>query len=89
MIPSQLFESLNQQLSQLLGQDAQQSQQELRNGINLILQRAFDRLDLVTREEFDAQAEVLARTRALVDQLQQQVAELEGVTESSSSKGSQ
>jgi len=35
------------------------------------------RLDLVTREEFDVQTQVLARTRAMVDELERRVAELE------------
>ena len=37
----------------------------------------FSKLDLVTREEFDTQANVLARTRQLVDQLTARLDELE------------
>jgi BMFP domain-containing protein YqiC len=37
----------------------------------------FSRLDLVTREEFDVQREVLARTRQKIAQLEAKVAELE------------
>jgi ubiquinone biosynthesis accessory factor UbiK len=37
----------------------------------------FERLDLVTREEFDVQQAVLARTRARLEQLERQVATLE------------
>ena len=37
----------------------------------------FAKLDLVTREEFDVQREVLARTRAKLDALEARVAELE------------
>ena len=37
----------------------------------------FARLDLVTREEFDVQTKVLARSRAKIEQLEQQVAALE------------
>lgn len=46
-----------------------------------VLQSAFSRLDLVTREEFDVQTEVLARTRAKVEALEAQVAELEKTCE--------
>jgi BMFP domain-containing protein YqiC len=42
-----------------------------------VLQSTFAKLDLVTREEFDVQASVLARTRAKVEALEKQVAELE------------
>lgn len=38
---------------------------------------AFDKLDLVTREEFDAQQAVLARTREKLDALETEVAQLE------------
>lgn len=77
MIPPQLLENLNEQFNKLLGQAPQQTQHELRHSINLILQSAFARLDLVTREEFDSQAEVLNRTRQLVDELEQRLNELE------------
>lgn len=78
MISAKLFEGLTDQLSQLLGEVPQQTQQEVRNSVALIVQNALSRLELVTREEFDAQSDVLARTRALVEQLEQRLAELEG-----------
>lgn len=37
----------------------------------------FERMDLVSREEFDIQREVLARTRAKLETLEAKVAELE------------
>ena len=43
------------------------------------LVQGLRRLDLVTREEFDVQSQVLARTRAKVDTLEHTVAELEAV----------
>ena len=47
--------------------------------IHLALQAALGRLDLVTREEFDAQAAVLARTRHKLEELERKLAELEEV----------
>lgn len=41
------------------------------------LQSGFTKMDLVTREEFDVQTEVLARTRAKVENLEKQLAALE------------
>lgn len=41
------------------------------------LQSGFTKMDLVTREEFDVQTEVLARTRAKVESLEKQLAALE------------
>lgn len=45
--------------------------------INIALQAVLTRLDLVTREEFDAQAAVLQRTRQKLEQLEQQLSALE------------
>lgn len=45
--------------------------------LHLALQAALARLDLVTREEFDAQAAVLARTRQKLEELEQKLAQLE------------
>jgi BMFP domain-containing protein YqiC len=42
-----------------------------------VLQSSFARLDLVTREEFDAQAAVLGRTREKVEQLERTLSEIE------------
>ncbi len=77
MIAPKLLEGLNEQLVQLLGEGPQKTREELKKGADQILQSAFSRLDLVTREEFDTQREVLLRTRSLVDALEQRVAELE------------
>jgi ubiquinone biosynthesis accessory factor UbiK len=42
-----------------------------------LLSQGFAKLDLVTREEFDIQAQLLARTRQKVDELEMRVAALE------------
>jgi BMFP domain-containing protein YqiC len=41
------------------------------------MSQGFTKLDLLTREEFDVQTEVLARTRAKLELLEARVAELE------------
>ena len=52
-------------------------QQEFEKNVRAGLQNTFSKLDLVTREEFDAQAKVLARTRAQVEALSERVSALE------------
>lgn len=42
-----------------------------------VLQHAFQKLDLVTREEFDLQTKVLQRTRKKLDEMEALVKELE------------
>jgi ubiquinone biosynthesis accessory factor UbiK len=50
---------------------------DLRANFRDILAQGLRHLELVTREEFDVQAQVLARTRARVEELEKRVAELE------------
>lgn len=45
--------------------------------LHIALQAALARLDLVTREEFDAQTAVLLRTRQKLETLEQQLTRLE------------
>jgi BMFP domain-containing protein YqiC len=52
-------------------------QQKLRTAA----QAAFDKLELVTRDEFDAQQAVLKRSREKLEQLEQQLARLEAQLE--------
>jgi len=50
---------------------------DLEANLRAMLQQGFAKLDLLTREEFELQAEVLARTRAKLEVLEKRVAELE------------
>ncbi len=54
----------------------EKSRDELHRSIMLVVQNTLSKLDLVTREEFDAQAIVLQKTRAKVEALEKQLAEL-------------
>ena len=42
-----------------------------------LIKSTLNKLNLVTREEFDVQARVLAKTRAKLEELEKQLAELE------------
>ena len=54
--------------------------QEVEKNLRAALTAALAKLNLVTREELDVQTEVLARTRARLEALEKQVAELERLT---------
>lgn len=54
-----------------------EAQKDLEKNFHAILQNVFSSLDLVTREEFDAQANVLSKTRHKLETLEKHVAELE------------
>ena len=53
------------------------SSENLRNKIRALVESALAQLNLVTREEFDAQAALLVRTREKLDRLEAIIAELE------------
>jgi BMFP domain-containing protein YqiC len=50
---------------------------DIEKNVKAMMNQGFAKLDLVTREEFDIQAQVLAKTRAKLDALELRVAELE------------
>ncbi|CAI8968226.1 accessory factor UbiK family protein [Methylocaldum szegediense] len=52
-------------------------QEDLEKNFRAILQASFAKMNLVSREEFEVQTAVLARTRERLERLEAQVAELE------------
>lgn len=74
MIDPKFFEELSAKLSALI---AASPAKDLEKNARALLSSMFARLDLVTREEFDVQREVLARTRTRLEALEARVAALE------------
>ena len=50
---------------------------DIEKNINALIQGAFTKMELVSREEFDVQAEVLRNTREKLTRLEVKLAELE------------
>jgi BMFP domain-containing protein YqiC len=50
---------------------------DLENNFRAVLRTSITKLDLVTRDEFDAQTRVLERTRARLEELERQVSAIE------------
>lgn len=67
------FEELAKKLYSALPTNLQNFENDIQQKFKEILQSAFTRMDLVTREEFDVQTKVLARTREKVELLQTQI----------------
>lgn len=76
MFDPKQFDDIASKLFSALPASLQNVEKEMQQKFKDILQLAFSRLDLVTREEFDVQCNVLARTREKVDLLQQQMNDL-------------
>ena len=71
------IEELAERLAQALPPGFKGLRTELEDNFRAILRANLDRFDLVSRERFDAQAEVLARTQAQLEALEQRLAALE------------
>jgi BMFP domain-containing protein YqiC len=74
MNATQWMEDLQKNISDLI---ARSPAADIERNVRAMLTQGFSRLDLVTREEFDVQAELLARTIARADQLAAQLTQLE------------
>lgn len=77
MIDVQGIDRLAQRLAALVPPGLNAAREDLQANFRDVLRVGLQRLDVVTREEFDAQRAVLSRTRELVVQLEARVAELE------------
>ena len=55
-------------------------QADLENNFRAVLRERLSKLDLVSRDEFDAQTRVLERTRTRLEALEARLAVLEGAT---------
>ena len=83
MMDKQDIDQIALRLVSLVPPGLAQAQKDLSANFRDVLAQGLRRLDLVTREEFDVQTQVLARTRAKVDELEQRVAELEATVAAS------
>jgi len=77
MFNTKFIDDLARQISESIPTGVKGMQEDVQKNIHTLLQGALSRLDLVTREEFDAQSQVLARTREKLQQLEQLLTELE------------
>jgi len=74
MSDTKFFDDLSAKLSELVKNSPAR---DIEKNARALLMQGFAKLDLVTREEFDVQAEVLARARQQLTALEARIAELE------------
>ncbi len=77
MIDPKVLEDMARRLADALPPGLRQFQSDMERNAHAVLQSAFARMDLVTREEFDVQRGVLARTREKLAALEARLAQLE------------
>ena len=72
------IEDLASKLADALPEGLRSMQKDLEENFRSVLQSGLAKLDLVTREEFEVQEAVLARTREKLDALEARLKEFEG-----------
>ncbi|MEY4474621.1 MAG: hypothetical protein RL248_388 [Pseudomonadota bacterium] len=84
MIDPKKIEQIARQVHESMPKGIREFGEDVEKKIRLILQSQLTRLDLVNREEFDVQTQVLLRTREKLALLAQRVAELDAKFNSAS-----
>lgn len=74
MIDHKIMDDISRRISGLI---AESPVADIEKNLRPVLQSVFAKLELVTREEFDVQTQVLQRTREQLTQLEQRLAALE------------
>ena len=78
MIDLSQLDDLARRLSSLVPPGLREGRQELQQNFKSVLQAGLGKLDLVTREEFEVQRAVLARTRERLEALERDLSDLVG-----------
>lgn len=77
VINPKFLDDLARKVSEAMPAALTDLQQDVEKNVRGVLQSGLAKLNLVTREEFDVQSKVLARTRQQLMQLEEQVRSLE------------
>lgn len=74
MIGQKLFEEVSAKIGETI---ANSPAKDVEKNVKAMLGSAFNKMDLVTREEFDIQQQVLIKTRTKLVELEERLARLE------------
>jgi BMFP domain-containing protein YqiC len=77
LAPKAFLDALSGHASRMFNGETPLPRNEFETQFKALLQSGFSKLDLVSREEFDSQMVVLARTRARLEALEAKMAEME------------
>ncbi|MBA2350916.1 MAG: accessory factor UbiK family protein [Burkholderiales bacterium] len=75
MFKQNLWEDLNKKISEVM---AQSPAKDIEKNMRAMMAGVFTKMDLVTREEFDVQTELLKHTREKLIELETKLATVEG-----------
>jgi BMFP domain-containing protein YqiC len=74
---SAFVEQILAKIAEVLPQDMQGLKDDTCKNMRVVLQSIFERMDLVTREDFEVQKKILARAQEHIQQLTELVQQLE------------
>lgn len=77
MLDPKKLEDLAKQIADAVPPNVKNMAEEAEGRVKAVLQSQLSKLDLVTREEFDIQSQVLIRTREKLDAMESRITELE------------
>lgn len=77
MIDPKAIDELIQRVSGLLPESASRMQDDVEKNLKGTVSGIFQKMDLVTREEYEVQAALLDRSRARLSELEARIADLE------------
>ena len=78
MLSQKLFDEISNKISETI---AASPAKDIEKNVKAMMGATFSRMDLVTREEFDIQQEVLMRTREQLVQLEARLQQLEAAAD--------
>ncbi len=73
MFDNKIFDDVSKKLLDSLPESLKSVEKDIQQTFKTVLTSTFDKLDLVTREEFEVQKKVLAKTRKKIDAIEQQL----------------
>ena len=77
MIDTRTLDELAKKLSSAMPDSLKTIQQDMEKNMRAILESSFQKMNLVSREEFDVQTALLAKTQQRLNELEQQIKQLE------------
>lgn len=77
MLNAKKIEEIAKQITDAIPPNLKNLANDFEDKTKIVLQRKLSQLDVVTREEFDIQTQVLIKTRSKIAELETRLAELE------------
>jgi BMFP domain-containing protein YqiC len=85
MLDHKIVDEISEKISKLIPDNLQNMRADIKKNCHALLESSLAKFALVTREEFDVQKQVLAKTRAKLEQVEKQLAALEQAQQHKSS----